>query len=142
MVCRRSYRCIHRTRIVAALAACAAISAAQPLPQLDLDPAPSADLLRPDLAETIRASAELSSEPLPIPDLGMFRADRERILEQTEHFLEVEKEDQRELKRLEKELRDVRDTTAWQLVVRLMQHDNAKHQMILEFIRDRARHPL
>jgi hypothetical protein len=39
-------------------------------------------------------------------------------------------------------LRDVRDTTAWQLVVRLMQHDNAKHQMILEFIRDRARKPL
>jgi rubrerythrin len=95
-----------------------------------------------DLAETIRASAELSSEPLPIPDLGMFRADRARILEQTEHFLQVEKQDQRELKRLEKELRDVRDTTAWQLVVRLMQHDNAKHQMILEFIRDRARKPL
>lgn len=95
-----------------------------------------------ELAETIRASAEMSSAPLPIPDLAMFRADRERILEQTEHFLAVERDDQRELKRLEKELRDVRDTTVWQLVVKLMQHDNAKHQMILEFIRDRARKPL
>lgn len=95
-----------------------------------------------DLAETIRRSAELSAEPLPIPDLGMFRADRERILEQTEQFLAVERDDQRELKRLEKELRDVRDTTAWQLVVKLMKHDNEKHRMILEFIRDRARHPI
>lgn len=95
-----------------------------------------------DLAESIRASAELSSEPLPIPDLGMFRVDRERILEQTEWYLEVERDDQKQLARLRKELRDVRDTTLWELIVRLIQHDNEKHRMILEFIHDRAKKPL
>ena len=36
--------------------ACAAFAAAQPLPELDLDPAPSVDLLRPDLAEPVHAA--------------------------------------------------------------------------------------
>ena len=44
-----------------------------------------------------------------------------------------------ELERLAKDLKDVRNTTVWQLVVRLMQDDNDKHRRILEFIRDRAR---
>jgi len=92
-----------------------------------------------DLAETIRTSAELTGEPTPIPDLGEFKADRERILAETERFLAWEKEDNHGLERLAKELKDVRDTTVWQLVVRLMQQDNEKHRRILEFIRDRAR---
>ena len=92
-----------------------------------------------DLAETIRTSAELTGEPTPIPDLGEFKADRERILAESERFLAWEKEDNQELERLAKELKDVRDTTVWQLVVRLMQQDNEKHRRILEFIRDRAR---
>jgi rubrerythrin len=92
-----------------------------------------------DLAETIRVSAELSGEPTPVPDLAMFKADRARILAETERFLALEKEDNKKLDRLAKELKDVRDTTMWELVVRLMQHDNEKHRRILEFIRDRAR---
>jgi rubrerythrin len=92
-----------------------------------------------DLAETIRVSAELSGEPTPIPDLAMFKAARARILDETERFLALEKEDNKKLDRLAKELKDVRDTTMWELVVRLMQHDNEKHRRILEFIRDRAR---
>lgn len=94
-----------------------------------------------DLAATIRANAELSPDPLPIPDLAMFRADRSKILAQTEWYLDVEREDQRMLAKLRKELRDVRDTTIWELVVRLIQHDNEKHRMILEFVRDRAEKP-
>lgn len=94
-----------------------------------------------DLAETIRSSAELTNEPLPIPDLAMFRADRERILEQTEWYLDVERDDQKQLARLRKELRDVRDTTLWELIVRLIEHDNEKHRMILEFVHDRAKKP-
>ena len=94
-----------------------------------------------DLAETIRSSAELSGDPLPIPDLGMFRVDRERILEQTEWYLDVERDDQKMLARLRRELRDVRDTTLWELIVRLIQHDTEKHRMILEFVHDRAKKP-
>lgn len=92
-----------------------------------------------DLADTIKTSAELSSEPTPIPELGMFGADRERIIEETERYLELEKQDNKELDAIAKELKDVRNTTAWELVVRLIQHDNEKHQRILKFIRDRAR---
>ena len=92
-----------------------------------------------DLAETIRTSAELSDEPCPIPDLALFKADRERILGETERFLALERDDNKELERLATDLKDVRNTTIWQLVVRLMQDDNEKHRRILEFIRDRAR---
>jgi len=92
-----------------------------------------------DLAETIRMSAELTDQPSPIPDLALFKADRERILAETERFLALEKDDNKQLERLAKDLKDVRNTTLWQLVVRLMQDDNAKHQRILEFIRARAR---
>lgn len=94
------------------------------------------------LAETIRITSELSNDPTPIPDLGMFRADRDEILAQTERFLALEREDDRELRRLQKELKDVKDTTLWEFVVRLIRHDNAKHREILEFIAARARKPL
>jgi hypothetical protein len=93
-----------------------------------------------DLAESIRTSAQLTGEPTPIPDLGLFRSDCAAILAQTEHFLDVEDEDNRELDRLAREMRGVRDTTLWELVLRLIQDDNAKHRRILRFIRDRARH--
>lgn len=92
-----------------------------------------------DLAETIRVSAELSGEPTPIPDLGSFKADRQAILEATQRFLAVEEGDNEDLERLARELKDTRNTTLWQLVVRLIQHDNEKHRRILGFIRDRAR---
>ena len=90
-----------------------------------------------DLAETIRTSAELSGEPTPIPNLALFAADRERILKETERFLALEDEDNKALDRLAKQLKDVRNTTLWELVVRLMQDDNTKHRRILEYIRDR-----
>jgi len=91
-----------------------------------------------DLAETISTTASLSGAPIPIPDLGTLPADREKILSQTKFLLAAEEEDNRNLKRLAKELRDVQDTTMWQLIVRLIAHDNDKHRLILRFIRDRA----
>ncbi len=92
-----------------------------------------------DLAESIRVSAELSDAPTPIPDLGMWGADRDQILAETKRYLALEKEDNKELDSLLKELHDVKDTTMWEFVVRLIQRDNEKHQSILKFIRDRAR---
>jgi hypothetical protein len=91
-----------------------------------------------DLAESIRQLAELRLEDHPIPSLRGLRADRDRILETTERLLAAEKEDAKELKRLSKQLKDVRDTTLWGLLIELMQDDNAKHIKILQFIRDRA----
>lgn len=95
-------------------------------------------LLR-ELAETIRTSAELSGAPTPIPDLDLDAGDRDEILELTERFLEAEQNDQRELAKMEKLLKDMRDTTLWHFVLRLIEMDNAKHRAILEFIRTHAR---
>ena len=92
-----------------------------------------------DLAQTIRTTAELSGEPTPIPALGRIAGDRDQIVAETERFLEFEKEDNKDLERLAKELKDVRNTTVWELLLRIMQQDNEKHRRILEFIRDRAR---
>jgi hypothetical protein len=91
-----------------------------------------------DLAESIRQMAELRLENEPIPPLHGLRADRERIRAATERLLAAERADAKELKRLAKNLKEVRDTTLWGLLVDLMQADTAKHITILSFIRDRA----
>lgn len=109
------------------------------LAQIILDDERRHHALLDKLAETIRSTAELRGEPTPIPDLGRFHTDREEILAQTERFLELEKDDERKLKQISKGMRDMRDTTLWDLIVQLIRIDNEKHQRILEFIRDRAK---
>lgn len=93
-----------------------------------------------DLAESIRHLAELRSDDEPIPSLHGLKADRERIMETTERLLETERADAKELKQLAKQMKDMRDTTLWVLLLDLMQDDTSKHIKILEFIRDRADH--
>ena len=90
-----------------------------------------------ELAETIRLSAQLASGPIPYMDLYKHR---DELLEPTERFLALEEEDLKELTRLEKELRDMRDTSIWPLLLKIISLDNEKHRTILKFIRDRARH--
>lgn len=92
-----------------------------------------------DLAEAIRQMSELRVEDEPIPSLRGLRADRDRILDATERLLAEERADAKQLKELSKELKDVRETTLWGLLVELMEHDTEKHVMILKFIRDRAK---
>ena len=76
---------------------------------------------------------------MPIPHLGRVTVDRARILAATEQLLAFEEQDNRDLNALAKELNDVRNTTLWDLVMRLLQQDNEKYRRILGFIRDRAR---
>ena len=54
----------------------------------------------------------------------------------TEQYLELERADRRELEQLEKELRHLRETSIWPLLVEVMKGDTDKHIRILEFIRD------
>ena len=54
-----------------------------------------------DLAETVRTTSMLTGEPSPIPDVGAFRADREKILAETERFLAAEESDNSDLDRLD-----------------------------------------
>ena len=97
-----------------------------------------------DLAESVKAltEARLDDSPVPnIPVTGLEDAERHRILDLTERLLEHERQDAKELGKLAKELKPVKDTTLWQLLVQLMHADTKKHIQILEFIEDRVKHP-
>ena len=58
--------------------------------------------------------------------------------EAAREFLEVERADERDLHRLQKSLKTVKDTTIWSLLVDMMELDTKKHQLILEFL---EKHP-
>jgi hypothetical protein len=75
----------------------------------------------------------------PIPSLRGFHADRIRIQRVTERLLEVERDDERELKDLAKRLKAFDNTTVWGLLIELMLDDTRKHIKILKFIRDRSK---
>lgn len=92
-----------------------------------------------DLAESVRQMGELSDADEPIPTLRGLRTDADRVVALAERLMEVEKEDDRELKALAKELKDVADTTLYGLLVDLMRHDTEKHLLILKFLRARAK---
>ena len=85
-----------------------------------------------DLAATIRSASDMSEAPLPTLDLD--RAGTE-VLAATEELLRIERTDRKELKRLERDLSDVKDTTLWALIVRLMLIETDKHIAILDFVR-------
>lgn len=96
-----------------------------------------------DLAETIEAEAELGVDGSPVRSISIARLpedERRRLLALTDRFLALERQDARDLEHLAKTLEPVRDTTLWQLLVRLMEADTKKHIRILRFIRDRIRH--
>jgi hypothetical protein len=86
------------------------------------------------LAESLKTEAELGGEQPEIPYLDLDRADRGFVRELSERLLEREKQDAEELKRLHKDLRDVKDTTLWDLLVSNMRRDTDKHIEILDFV--------
>ena len=94
-----------------------------------------------ELAESLRADAEMRPESPRIPRLDQWGDDRERVVGLAEELIAQEKRDADELHRLAKQLREVKDTTVWELLVRLMEMDTAKHIEILKFVRKHAKHP-
>ena len=93
-----------------------------------------------ELAESLRSDAKLRPENPRIPRLDQWGDDRKRVVGLAEELIVQEERDADELHRLAKELRDVKDTTMWQLLVRLMEMDTAKHIEILNFVRKHAKH--
>jgi bacterioferritin (cytochrome b1) len=67
------------------------------------------------------------------------QVDASAVFEVSDRLLKKEREDAQELKRLQRELRDVKDTTLWSLLVDVMRHDTDKHIAILEFVEKHAR---
>jgi hypothetical protein len=59
------------------------------------------------------------------------------LLEPTETFLAAERDDQRKLRALRKDLGPAREVTLWPLVVELMEIDTQKHIRMLEYLHAR-----
>jgi hypothetical protein len=92
-----------------------------------------------DLAESLRDDVELRSRDAKIPPLDYWADQRDQILEVTDGLLAQERSDAKDLRRLGKQLDDLKDTTLWHLLVELMEADTAKHIRILQFIKRHAR---
>ena len=89
-----------------------------------------------DLAATIKAASDMSEPALPVLDLGRAGPG---VAAATAELLDVERGDRKALKALERQLDDVKDTTIWALIVRLMVLETDKHIAILDFVRRHAR---
>jgi rubrerythrin len=88
-----------------------------------------------ELAESIRRTAEVGGDAEAIPLLEK-PGERDGLLALTEELLAVERADQRDLRRLTKELSDVGETSLWPLIIKLMRRDTDKHIEILKFARE------
>ena len=86
-----------------------------------------------DMANRVDSRAFGASFEPATPSLSP-RVDRE-LLEATRRLIALERQDARELRQLQRELRDVPATSLLPLLVKLMLHDTARHIEILRFIR-------
>lgn len=93
-----------------------------------------------DLANSLRASVTWESDPI-VPRIEQWGPLPDRVVDATERLIAEERADAKELHALEQKLKVVKDTTLWQLLVRLMEYDTDKHIAILQFVREHAKHP-
>ena len=91
-----------------------------------------------ELASALRTDAEFRPEPPAIPRLDHWGPDNARLVELTTQLLDREHADADELHRLVRQLKDMRDATMWQLLIKVMEMDTAKHIEILEFVKGHA----
>lgn len=94
-----------------------------------------------ELAATLKTEFELRPESSPVPPLDHWGADPDRVVELTDQLLGREHDDAKDLHRLAGELKEVKDTTLWQLLVHLMEMDTSKHVAMLDFVKAHAKHP-
>jgi hypothetical protein len=92
-----------------------------------------------DLAEALKVDAELRPEDPAVPRLDHWGPDGRFVAELAERLEDREEQDLKMLRRLGDELEDVKDTTLWKLLVKLMELDTSKHIEILKFTRRHAR---
>lgn len=89
------------------------------------------------LALSLKASVELQADSPEVPRMD-FDENTVEVLDTTRRLLHQEEQDLCELKALRRDLRDVKDTTLWDLLVELMQRDTDKHIAILRFAHSHA----
>jgi rubrerythrin len=86
--------------------------------------------------ETIKALAELRDAPDGIPHVD-FRPVPPETIQMVERLLEFEQADLVTTRALRREVRDVRTSTLWGMVVDLVIADTKKHIKVLKFLRAR-----
>ena len=92
-----------------------------------------------ELADSLKTEALLGGKDPIVPHLDFGRAaNNEAVIDLTEQLLQNEQKDAQELKRLQRELRDVKDTSLWGILVDLMERDTQKHIAILRFAKKHA----
>ncbi len=91
-----------------------------------------------ELASALKTDAEFRPESPAIPRLDHWGSDTARVVELTTQLLDREHDDADELHRLVRQLKDMKDTTMWQLLIKVMEMDTAKHIEILEFVKRHA----
>ncbi len=92
-----------------------------------------------ELASALKTDAEFRPEEPAVPRLDHWGHNPAGVVEETTKLLEREHADADELRRLARQLKDLKDETLWQLLVKLMEMDTAKHIAILDFVRRHAR---
>ena len=92
-----------------------------------------------ELADSLETEALFKKEEPSVPDLDFNLANRKAVLTAIDQLIEKENEDARLLKQLQHELRSVKDTTLWGLLVDLMQRDTQKHIAVLRYTKRLAR---
>ena len=88
-----------------------------------------------ELADSLETEALKPGTDPKVPHLDFNQANRDAVSDLTEQLLKTEQQDVQELKRLQRELRDVKDTSLWGLLVDLMERDTQKHIAILKFVK-------
>ncbi len=88
-----------------------------------------------ELADSLETISLRPREEPQVPYLDFNRSDTQSVLDLTEKLLQREQQDALELKRFQRELRDVKDTSIWGLLVDLMERDTQKHIAILKFVK-------
>jgi len=91
-----------------------------------------------ELADSLETISLRPGADPQVPYLDFNRTNKEAVLDLTETLLEKEQQDALELKSLQRELGDVKDTSIWGLLVDLMQRDTQKHIAILRFAKKHA----
>ena len=89
-----------------------------------------------EIADSLKTEVSFSSNDPVVPYIDFDRAaNRDAVIDLTEQLLRKEERDAQELRRLQRELRVVKDTSLWGLLVDLMERDTKKHIAILRFVK-------
>jgi hypothetical protein len=89
-----------------------------------------------EIADSLKSDALLGGKDPIVPYIDFDRAtNHDAVIDLTEQLLHREQQDAHELRRLQRELRSVKDTSLWSLLVDLMERDTKKHIAILRFVK-------